>query len=211
MTAEKTLSDGLAALRLDVSLRERLLTYLRLLDKWNKTYNLTAVRGLEAMVSQHVLDSLAVVPHLSGETLVDVGSGAGLPGIPIAMACPDRKITLLDSSHKKTVFLKQAVIELALTNVAVVPERAEHWRSQTFDVVISRAFAELASFVGAAAHLCNPEGVLMAMKGVYPNEELGHIPPGWRVRDITRLCVPLLDADRHLVTLERCPVTAASA
>lgn len=210
MSLETALEEGLRELGCpaDATSRERLLRYLALLDKWNRVYNLTAVRDVNAMLAQHVLDSLAMRPHLAGHTLVDVGSGGGLPGIPIAIACPQREITLLDSNHKKATFLRQAVIELALTNVTVVHERAEVWRpARPFDIVISRAFAELAQFVSVAGHLCAPDGMMLAMKGVYPDEELAAVPPGFRVTEVQRLQVPGLAADRHLVLLQ--PATVA--
>lgn len=212
MMLDTKLVQGLTALGLhaDAGARERVLTYVRLLDKWNRVYNLTAVRDVDDMLTQHVLDSLAVLPHLSGSSLVDVGSGAGLPGIPIAIMCPHMRITLLDSNHKKAAFLQQAAIELALPNVAVVCERAEAWRpAQRFDVVISRAFAELAHFVTLAGHLCAEDGVMIAMKGLYPDEELANVPPDYRMVSVQRIGVPGLAADRHLVLLQ--PIAAAAA
>jgi 16S rRNA (guanine527-N7)-methyltransferase len=211
MTLDTTLDGGLAALalRADASARERLLAYLQLLEKWNKVYNLTAVRDIDAMMTHHLLDSVAVVPHLVGATVVDVGSGAGLPGVPIAIMRPDIRVTLLDSSHKKAAFLQQAAIELALSNVTVVCDRAESWRpAQAYDVVISRAFAELSQFVAIAGHLCANEGVIIAMKGVYPDEELAAMPPGYRLVGVRRVAVPGLAADRHLVVLQPTAVAA---
>lgn len=156
------------------------------------------------MVSQHVLDALAVLPFIRGQQLLDVGSGAGLPGIPLAIASPERSVTLLDSSHKKAAFLQQTVTELGLANAHVRRERVEHWQPGIrFDVIISRAFAELAEFVIAAAHLLAASGVLAAMKGVYPNEEIARLPDGFRVRAVHRLTVPGLAAARHLVLVER--------
>ena len=213
MTLGARLKDGLDALgaTADEAVCERLLAYLRLLEKWNRVYNLTAVRGPEAMLTQHVLDSAAVVPHLVGTTVLDVGSGAGLPGIPIALLCPHRRVTLLDSNHKKTTFLQQVAIELALTNVNVVCERVESWQPrQRFDVVISRAFAELSHFVAAAAHLCAADGMLYAMKGVYPHEELAHLPAGCLVTDVHTLRVPGAAAERHLVLMRPNPVAIGS-
>lgn len=214
MTMETKLDRGLSALALpvDVAARERLIAYVRLLDKWNRVYNLTAVRGVDDMVAHHVLDSLAVVPHVAAASLVDVGSGGGLPGVPIAIVCPQSRMTLLDSNQKKVAFLRQAVIELALTNVTVVCERAEAWHPQPpFDVVVSRAFADLAQFIATAGHLCAPDGVLLAMKGVYPDEELADVPAGFRVVEVRRIIVPGLAADRHLVLLQHAAVAASSA
>ena len=211
MTLDTRLDGGLAALalRADAGARERLLAYLQLLEKWNKVYNLTAVRDVDAMMTHHLLDSVAVVPHLVGATVVDVGSGAGLPGVPIAIMRPDIRVTLMDSSHKKAAFLQQAAIELALSNVTVVCDRAESWRPvHGYDVVISRAFAELSQFVAIAGHLCANEGVLIAMKGVYPDEALAAMPPGYRLVGVRRVAVPGLAADRHLVVLQPTAVAA---
>jgi 16S rRNA (guanine527-N7)-methyltransferase len=204
MSAESTLVEAARALQLDLpaETRKKLLEYVALLHKWNQVYNLTAVRDQQEMLSHHILDSLAVIPHVRGAHILDVGSGGGLPGIPLALARPDASITLIDSSHKKSAFLQQAVIELALTNVAVVCERVETWdTTQRFDVVISRAFAELREFVVAAGRLCAAHGLLVAMKGVHPYEELAQIPPDYAVRDVLSLEVPGLRAQRHLVLL----------
>jgi 16S rRNA (guanine527-N7)-methyltransferase len=195
-----------AALGIRVSPEDqaRLVAYLALLDKWNNVYNLTAIREVDRMVSHHLLDSLGVVPYLEGKRLLDVGSGAGLPGIPMAVARPDLEVTLLDSNHKKVAFLQQAIAELELKNASVCAERVEAWRpATTFDVVISRAFADLAEFVALAKHLLAADGVLLAMKGVYPFEEIERLPAGFRLRDVIRLEIPGLDAERHLVRVVR--------
>jgi 16S rRNA (guanine527-N7)-methyltransferase len=174
--------------------------YLDLLEKWNRVYNLTAIRKRERMVTHHVLDSLAVLPHLRGPRVLDVGSGAGLPGIPIAIASPALRVTLLEANHKKSAFLTQAIGELRLANADVVTERVESWSTAVrFDTIVSRAFAELGEFVSAAGRLLAPEGVIAAMKGVHPFEELERLPSGFRVREVARLRVPGLDAERHLV------------
>jgi 16S rRNA (guanine527-N7)-methyltransferase len=204
MSPESQLSQGLAALGLALSstAQGRLLQYLGLLTKWNRTYNLTAIREPSRLVSHHLLDSLAVLSHLEGGSVVDVGSGAGLPGIPLALARPEWRVALLDSNHKKGAFLRQAVLELKLTNVEVVTDRAEQWRpSEGFDVVISRAFADLPGFVEAGRHLCRVGGVLAAMKGVYPHEELVQLTPEARLEHVFPLEVPGLKAVRHLVLL----------
>ncbi|MCM2327431.1 MAG: 16S rRNA (guanine(527)-N(7))-methyltransferase RsmG [Lysobacter sp.] len=206
MTIEARLAEGLAAmgLALDVPAQAKLAAYLRLIDKWNKVHNLTAVREPAQMVVLHLLDSLSVLPHVAGaKTLLDVGTGAGLPGIPLAIARPDLAVTLLDASHKKAAFLRQAKAELALANVEVACERVERWHPQApFDVVVSRAFAELADFVAQAGHLVAPGGALLAMKGVHPFEEISRVPPSHRVESVVALAVPTLDAQRHLVRLE---------
>jgi 16S rRNA (guanine527-N7)-methyltransferase len=205
MNAEVQLGKGLSGLGLALSLdaQSRLLQYLNLLSKWNRTYNLTAIREPSRLVSHHLLDSLAVLPHLEGTTIVDVGSGAGLPGIPLAVARPEWSVVLVESNHKKGAFLRQAVLELNLRGTQVVTDRAEHWQPvQPFDVVISRAFSDLPGFVEAARHLCRPGAVLAAMKGVYPHEELAQLGSDIRIRKVVALHVPGVRASRHLVLLE---------
>lgn len=182
---------------------DNLLAYLSLLQKWNTTYNLTAIREVEQMLTHHLLDSLAIIPHLRGQSWVDVGSGAGLPGIPIALANRESTVALVDSSHKKAAFLQQAVIELGLRNARVACARIEEWEPhQQFDVVVSRALSDLREFVGLAGRLCKRGGVMAAMKGVYPHEELGQLPPSCRLRSVLSLEVPGLAATRHLVLIE---------
>jgi len=206
MSLAAQLAEGLARLKLELPPRAepRLLDYLALLQKWNRTYNLTAVREARQMVSYHLLDCLAVAPHVTARTLLDVGSGAGLPGIPLALALPSLQVTLLESSHKKAAFLQQARSELKLDNVTVACERVETWQpGRFFEMVISRAFSDLAEFVAAAGRHVAPGGVLAAMKGVYPDEEIARLPQGWRLREAIVLAVPGLDAQRHLLLLER--------
>jgi len=206
MTLAQQLAQGVLELgfTLPAGAQQRLLEYLALLQKWNRVYNLTAVREAPRMVSQHLLDCLAAAPHVAAATLLDVGSGAGLPGIPLALALPDARVTLLDSNHKKAAFLTQAVIELKLVNAEVVCERAEAWNpSTTFEVVISRAFSDLSEFVSVAGWHAAAGGRLVAMKGVHPYEEIAQLPPGWEVRQVIPLTVPGLRAQRHLVTLVR--------
>ena len=197
---------GRAAAALDVALVAAqvatLERYLDLLEKWNRVYNLTAIRERSRMVTHHLLDSLAVLPHVHGPRVLDVGSGAGLPGIPIAIAGPALHVALLESNHKKSAFLTQAVAELQLANVQVVTERIESWQTETrFDTIVSRAFAELGEFVSLAGRLLAPQGVLAAMKGVHPFEEIERLPQGYRVERVVRLSVPGLDAERHLVLM----------
>jgi len=176
--------------------------YLDLLEKWNRVYNLTAIRERSRMVTHHLLDSLAVLPHVRGPRMLDVGSGAGLPGIPLAVASPALHVTLLESNHKKSAFLTQAVAELQLANVQVVMERVESWQPEArFDTIVSRAFAELGEFASLAGRLLAPQGVLAAMKGVHPFEEIERLPQGYRVQQVVRLRVPGLDAERHLVLM----------
>jgi 16S rRNA (guanine527-N7)-methyltransferase len=206
LTVSKTaLENGIRELGLPLDTEQQglLLQYLMLLDKWNQVYNLTAIRELSKMVGAHLLDSLSVIPFLSGGNLLDVGSGAGLPGIPIAVACPAWEVTLLDSNHKKSAFLRQAVADLGLKNATVICERVESWTPpKNFDVVISRAFSDLGEFVSMTGRLLAPHGVIAAMKGLYPFEEIDRLPAGFRVREVNALHVPGLEAERHLVLIE---------
>ncbi len=205
MSPDVQLGEGLAGLGLNLSAetQTRLLRYLALLSKWNRTYNLTAIREPSRLVRHHLLDSLAVLPYLDGSAIVDVGSGAGLPGIPLAVAQPEWRVVLLDSNHKKGAFLRQAVLELKLQNTEVVTARVERWNpARLFDVAISRAFSDLPGFVEAAGRLCAPAGVLAAMKGVYPDEELAQLGSRARVLKVVPLHVPGLQAARHLVLLQ---------
>ncbi|MEK6708614.1 MAG: 16S rRNA (guanine(527)-N(7))-methyltransferase RsmG [Pseudomonadota bacterium] len=209
MSLAESLADGIAALGLALpqATQARLLQYLALIRKWNQVHNLTAVREPETMLPRHLLDSLAVLPHIAGPRIVDVGSGAGLPGIPLALVRPDWHVVLLESNHKKAVFLQQARIELQLENVEVVAERAENFHPEAkFNTVISRAFSDLTDFVQLAGHLCVEEdssGRLVAMKGVYPHEELAQIPPQFMIEKTLSVAVPGLEAERHLVVLRR--------
>lgn len=211
MTLGRALAGGLAALGLDLDVpaQAKLLAYLALLQKWNRTHNLTAIREPERMVTHHLLDSLATLRYLSQAKslrLMDVGSGGGLPGIPLAIARPAWKVTLLDSSAKKAAFLRQAAAELPLSNVDVAATRAEDYLpDRRFDVVISRALSDLAQFVAVARHLVAPDGRMIAMKGVYPHEELAHLPADVRVVGAPALEIPGLDGARHLVIMNGAP------
>ncbi len=199
------LTAGIAELGLDIDsgAQIRMLDYLALVGKWNKAYNLTAVREPGRMLTHHLLDSLAVLPHVHGRRVLDVGSGAGLPGIPLALARPQWQVTLLDANHKKATFLRQAVIELRLANVDVVCERVEAWvPAQPFDTVVSRAFSDLPEFLALAGRLCARNGVMIAMKGVYPHEELAQLPADYRLRSVVALHVPGVDAERHAALLQ---------
>jgi len=204
VTAADQLKVGLAAIGLDLDLntQQRLLDYIGLIEKWNRVYNLTAIREPEKMVSHHLLDSLVVAKHLSAKRLLDVGSGAGLPGIPLALANQNMHVTLLDANHKKSAFLTQAVIELGLKDVEVCGERVESWHIRNkFDVIISRAFSDLGEFVRMTRHLLVPGGIFAAMKGVYPYEEMERLPEGCEVQRVLPLAVPGLDGARHLVLI----------
>ncbi|MEO8626947.1 MAG: 16S rRNA (guanine(527)-N(7))-methyltransferase RsmG [Betaproteobacteria bacterium] len=190
-------------LSLDTNILSRLLQYLRLLVKWNRVYNLTAIREDRKLVSHHLLDSLAVMPYLVSTSLVDVGSGAGLPGVPLAIANPSLRVVLLDSNHKKAAFLRQVAVELKLDNIEIVTDRSQQWRpAERLDQVVSRAFSDLPGFVDAALHLCAPDGRLLAMKGVFPHEEIEQLPAGVRLQSVIPLAVPGLNAVRHLVVLQ---------
>lgn len=215
MNPEKSLAEllqnGLHGMALSMSTeqQQRLLQYVFLLNKWNKTYNLTAVREPERMIGLHIIDSLAVLQHLGGATMVlDVGSGAGLPGIPIAIARVDVQVSMLDSLQKKTAFIRQAIGEIGLQNAAVVCERVEQFQPiKKFDIVISRAFAELTDFVSGAAHLVATGGQMLAMKGVYPHEEIERLSKNLDasccVDTVIKLNVPQVEGERHLVILKK--------
>ncbi|MEQ9464266.1 MAG: 16S rRNA (guanine(527)-N(7))-methyltransferase RsmG [Haliea sp.] len=198
------LSRGITALGLRASTDQQaqLLAYLALLCKWNRAYNLTAVRDPADMVTRHLLDSLALVPRLSGSRCIDVGTGAGLPGIPLAIMFPDREFHLLDSNGKKTRFLFQVKTGLALSNITIHHARVEAFTpAGKFDVVLSRAFASLADMVAGAGHLLQPDGVFLAMKGARPDDEIALLPGRCRVLGVYPLQVPGLDEQRHLVEL----------
>jgi len=200
--AKAKLEAGLkeAGIELSDAIRQKLLDYLSLIHKWNKVHNLTAVRDPEDMVTLHLLDSLSVLPHIKARRLLDVGSGAGLPGIPLALCLPQLQVTVMDSSHKKASFLRQVKVELGIANLEVVCGRVEQYHPDVlFDIVISRAFSGLAEFISLTRHLCAPDGVWMAMKGVYPYDELAQLKA--TPAQVVPLQVPGLQAQRHLVFL----------
>ncbi len=202
------LASGIDALHIDLAraAQDTLLAYVALLEKWNRTHNLTAVRDPAHMITHHLLDSLAVLPHLPqrvGVRMADVGSGGGLPGIPLAVARPDWRVTLVDSNRKKAAFLRQAAIELGLSNVEVTCMRVEDFVSPApFDVIIARAYAALAVFVAHTRHLLARGGKLVAMKGLLPRGEIAQLPADVRVIAAPRLTVPDVDGERHLVIME---------
>jgi 16S rRNA (guanine527-N7)-methyltransferase len=189
------------ALVLSTDQHQQLLDYVALLAKWNKVYNLTSVRVIDEMVSRHLLDSLAILPYLSGESLLDVGSGGGLPGIPVSIARPDLAVTLLDSNSKKTRFLQQVKAELKLANVTVVHARIEQADLPQFEVVTARAFSTIGDIIDLTGRHCHDAGRLLLMKGVYPESELKALASGFSVGDIHVLDVPGSDGQRHLVEL----------
>lgn len=203
MSLQEKLTQGLGELNisLDNQTSQKLLDYLALLEKWNKVHNLTAVRDPNDMVTLHLLDSLSVMPYIKSGRLLDVGSGAGLPGIPLAIARPELQVTVMDSNHKKASFMRQAKAVLGLSNLQVICGRVEEFQpEQKFDMVISRAFSDLAEFMRLTAHLCIEGGMWLAMKGVYPHEELARV--GGRTAEVVPLHVPGLEAQRHLVFLK---------
>jgi len=188
-------------LQLDDQQKNLLLDYLALLHKWNKVYNLTSVRDPQLMLTRHILDSLSLFPYLDCNSLLDVGSGAGLPGIPVAIGFPQMAVTLIDSNIKKTRFLQQAKAELKLNNVTVVHGRVEQLSLPRFEVVTARAFATIAEIIDLAARHCDDAGSMVLMKGVYPEQELAEISGGFTVKDVVALSVPGDQAERHLVRL----------
>ena len=197
------LEQGLTELGvvLPAEAQQKLLAFRDLLLKWNKTYNLTALRDPDQAVSHHLLDSLAILPHVGPGPLLDVGSGGGLPGIPLAIARPDMAVTLVDTVQKKTTFLQQAAIQLGLPNVTVRHARVEALTG-AFAQITSRAFAELGAFVGVTRHLIAPGGRWLAMKGVRPEAEIASLPADVMVEQIIPLPVPGLGAERHLIILK---------
>jgi len=208
MDAQQQLQSGIAAMGLAVAPERQslLLEYLALLEKWNAAFNLTALRDRSKMVSHHLLDSLTLLPYLDGAaTLIDVGSGGGMPGIPAAVCRPDLAVTLCDANTKKTAFLQQAAIELGLDNVSVAAGRVEKLAGKQADIVSSRAFAELADFVSLPRSLPAAGGRWAAMKGVYPHAEITRLPQWARVVSVDKLTVPGLDAERHMVLLQTAP------
>lgn len=198
------LEQGIAGLGLNLPPQAvpQLLDYQALLERWNGTYNLTAVRDAAEMVTRHLLDSLAVLPFVRGATLADLGTGPGLPGIVLAIAAPGREILLVDSNGKKVRFLREAIRVLKLDGVRAVQSRVEDVQGQ-FDCVTARAFASMADMLGWGGHLLAPDGIWLAMKGRRPDDELPGIPAGFAVRGVHPLAVPGLDAERHLLVLER--------
>lgn len=205
----RQLEEGIHALGLELEPAriDRMLQYLQLLQKWNRTYNLTAIREPARMVTHHLLDSLAIIPHLSGERLLDVGTGAGLPGIPLAIALPGIHVTMLDSNSKKTAFVQQAISELGLKNAEVELARIENWQLQQaaippLDMITTRAYSELKTTVAQTGHLLARGARLYAMKGQRPDAELQALPTGFALEKLVKLKVPGLEDARHLAILK---------
>jgi len=201
------LEEGIGAMHLDVNpaQREKLMDYLALMFKWNSVYNLTSLRDPMQMVTHHLLDSLAAVPAFAqAHNVLDVGSGGGLPGIVLAIVRPDMKVSMIDTVHKKTAFLTQVKAELGLSNVTVYTARVEQLQvSDKFDVITSRAFADLSDFVNWSSHLLADGGRYIALKGVAPKDEQERLPAEWQVTGVEPLQVPRLGAERHLVHIQR--------
>lgn len=199
---ESRLRAGVAQLSLQLpdGAMEKLLAYLALLVKWNGAYNLTAIRDPEQMAIKHLLDSLGIAPYVQGKTLIDVGTGAGLPGMVLAIVKPELQVTLLDSNGKKVRFLRQVIADLQIKNAEAVQSRVEEF-DRTFDLVSSRAFATLADMVNGSAQLLAKGGEFLAMKGQLPAEEIAALPTGFVVRDVVPLHIPFLDEERHLVRI----------
>jgi len=198
----KILVSGIASLNLKVTDQQvdQLLNFIKLIEKWNKAYNLTAIRDREEMARLHILDSLAIVPYIEGQRIIDIGTGAGLPGIPLAICLPEVGFTLLDSNAKKTRFVRQVVLELKLKNVEVLHSRVENYHpEQTYDAVLTRAFARLPDIVKLTAHLLSKEGVLLAMKGQSLDAELAEITAK---KSVISVSVPGTDVERCLVRIQ---------
>jgi len=206
MSQQEILAQGIAqaGLPVDAQTQQQLLAYLALMQKWNKVHNLTAVRDADEMVTLHLLDSLVILPFIDGNTLLDVGSGAGLPGIPLAICNPNLKVTVIDSNNKKVSFMRQAKAELGINNLEVLGGRVEEIAAnRKFDIVISRAFSDLDLFISLTHQLCDDQGKWLAMKGVYPEAELAELKKktGITPSKVEELKVPGLAAQRHLVFL----------
>ncbi|MGI1679469.1 MAG: 16S rRNA (guanine(527)-N(7))-methyltransferase RsmG [Cellvibrionaceae bacterium] len=181
---------------------DQLIQYVLLLDKWNKAYNLSAIRNVDEMLSLHVLDSLSISNHCHGDNWIDVGTGGGLPGVPLAILYPEKKFTLLDSNGKKTRFLFQVKTSLKLDNLEVVQSRVEDYKPEVLlDVVVSRAFASIKDMVEGCKHLLNESGQFYAMKGVYPEDELSELPKPYKVSHNYPLKVPTVEGERHLIVI----------
>lgn len=206
MSAAQRLAEGInrLGLEIDSATQEKLLAYGALLMKWNKVYNLSAIRNEDAMVDLHLLDSLSILPHVAHvKRVADIGSGGGLPGIPLAICRPDCEVALVETVGKKTSFLLQVKAQLGLANLSVHNLRVENFKpAEPYPAISSRAFASLADFIGLTTHLLAPGGEWIAMKGLYPEDELAALPEGIRLRESVRLSVPGVDAERHLLFIQ---------
>ncbi len=212
MTLHTQLSEGMHALGYNpgletTKLETKLLMYLALIQKWNGVHNLTAIRSTETMLTHHIIDSLAVLPHISGAKIADIGSGAGLPGIPIAIMKPDWQVTLIESNKKKTAFQQQAKIELELDNIEIIADRAENYQTNTqFNTIISRALSSLNEFIKMSSHLGGNERQnlrYVAMKASKVEQEIDNLPDGYSVDKVVPLSVPGISAERHLIIVKQ--------
>jgi len=206
MNKHLQLKNALADNNFQISneIQQKMIFFLELMEKWNAVFNLTAIRDFEKSIWIHLIDSLMIQSYVRGDRVIDVGSGAGLPGIPLALIFPDKHFVLLDSNGKKTRFIQQAVVELGLNNIEVIQSRVENYRpEQRFDSIITRAFATLAVMLERTAHLLARQGQFLAMKGVYPAEEITSIPAGFNLIAAHRFEIKGLEAERHLICIER--------
>lgn len=215
MSQQAILEQGIqdAKLAISAETQHKLLGYLALMQKWNKVHNLTAVRDADEMVTLHLLDSLVVLPYVDAKNLLDVGSGAGLPGIPLALCLPDLQVTVIDSNSKKVSFMRQVKAELGITNLEVIGGRVEDIApTRQFEIIISRAFSDLSLFISLTHHLLATDGKWLAMKGVYPEAELADLlaKKGVLASKVEVLNVPGLEAQRHLAFLPYQPVSSHS-
>ena len=202
----EVLNDGIEAMDLPLwaAQREQLMDYLALMAKWNGVYNLTSLRDPMQMVTHHFLDSLAAVSAFEGaQNVLDVGAGGGLPGIVLAIARPDMNVTLIDTVHKKTAFLTQVKAELGLKNVTVYTMKVQELKAGPFDVITSRAFADLSDFVNWSGHLLAEGGRFIALKGTAPADEQERLPGEWKIQELRPIKVPKVEAERHLVFIEK--------
>lgn len=203
------LAQGVSEIDIEIDDKRQhaMLAYLDLLKRWNRVYNLTAIKSDRELLTHHVLDSLSIVPYLHGERIIDIGSGAGLPGIPVALACPQLQVTLIDSNAKRCRFLRQVKAQLKLQNVAIVQQRVEAYRSdEKFDSLVSRAFSSLLSFVASSKHLLADGGQLIAMKGQWPGDDSTVLPDGFMIANVIDLTVPGLSETRHLIVVKKTAV-----
>ena len=201
---KQQLQTGISGLGLDLSnaQQNKLVHYLILLDKWNKAYNLSGIKEIEQMLSYHLLDSLAIIPHIEGNIILDVGTGAGLPGIPLAIFYPEKKFFLLDSNGKKTRFLFQVKTELALENIEVFHNRVETFQSpEQIDIVLCRAYATLDKIVAQCGHLLKDDSKILAMKGQFPEQEIADLPKSYKFSKTIELSVPGVEGYRHLIEI----------
>jgi len=202
----EVLNDGIEAMDLPLwaAQREQLMDYLALMAKWNGVYNLTSLRDPMQMVTHHLLDSLAAVSAFEGaKNVLDVGAGGGLPGIVLAIARPDMQVSLIDTVHKKTAFLTQVKAELGLKNVTVYTMKVQDLKAGPFDVITSRAFADLSDFVNWSGHLLGEGGRFIALKGTAPADEQERLPGEWKIQELRPIKVPKVEAERHLVFIEK--------